>query len=137
MPCESTKKKIAKFVFFLLLPIARMDLIIRLGWLPLLLHYRWKPTLLSCHIKYILPVYRSEELLISSYIIQVSAKYIWIGHRFECKGQIVCSAIIKLAAPSRSVANVTLMPPQGHFTHHITKHNVELLAHADSTIRNL
>src|SRR5258708_2837166 len=138
MPWDCAKRIVSNTRFHAFLPIAKMDLTIRLGWLPLILQHKWKPALLSCHIRHLYPVHVFDELIIRSYIIQTSKKFIWIGHRFECKGQIVCTAITKLSAPSTSgIANIELLMPRAHFTHHITKHNVELLPQPNSTIQNV
>jgi acyl-CoA thioesterase FadM len=102
--------------YMALMDLGRMNLILQTGLGRLVVRERWGPVIASALVRFRRPLHLLEAFSLSTRIIGWDEKWIFIEHRLERGGDLICHALVKglFMSPKGAVPPARIAEALGH-----------------------
>ncbi|WP_041795761.1 thioesterase family protein [Pararhodospirillum photometricum] len=87
--------------YLALMDLGRLDLIIRSGLWRAVVKERWSPVLGGCIVQFRRPLRPFQRFVLKSRMLSWDDKWVYIDHRVESEGALVCYAMVRGAFVGR------------------------------------
>jgi acyl-CoA thioesterase FadM len=98
MPWDCVLTRAGNDRYHAFMDLGRIDLAIRFGLWKIIVRNKWRPFVITVHIRYNASLKMFQRFVLRTRLIHWDSRYIWMEHIFERKGKTVATAISKNAA---------------------------------------